>query len=90
MGSSFRYALPDGSFIDWQIKSIRPDRWRKHGVRYRLAWVQNGVCRVLFDNHHGKQDHVHLDGVERAYQFISVRRLWSDFFIAIRSLGGLK
>ncbi len=88
MGSSSRFDLQDGSFIDWHIKPIRADRWRPHGVRYRLAWVQDGECRVLFDNHHGKRDHLHLDGREKSYVFTSVNRLWDDFFAEIRRLGG--
>ena len=81
--------LPDGSFIDISIDEIAPDRWRPHGVRYRFAWIDKGVCRVLFDNHHGKHDHLHIDGVEMEYRFISVEKLYDDFTSEIRSLGGL-
>jgi hypothetical protein len=88
MGSSSRLDLQDGSFIDWQIKPIRPDRWRPHGVRYRLAWIQDNECRVLFDNHHGKQDHMHIDGQEKNYEFKSVDKLWDDFLAEVRRLGG--
>jgi len=88
MGSSVRMALPDGSYVDWSLHRIKPDKWRPHGVRYRLSWVQNGDCRVLFDNHHGKRDHCHLDGVERDYDFTSPEILWSDFLGEIRRLGG--
>ncbi len=83
-----RFDLQDGSFIDWQITPIRPDKWRPHGVRYRLAWIHDGECRVLFDNHHGKVDHLHVDGKERTYRFTAIETLWDDFFIEIRKLGG--
>ena len=88
MGSSSRIDLQDGSFIDWQIAPIRPDKWRPHGVKYRLAWIQHSECRVLVDNHHGKKDHFHIDGEERDYSFASIEKLWEDFFREIRKLGG--
>ena len=83
-----REALSDGSFIDGSIELIQPDRWRPHGVHYRLAWVQHSVCRTLFDNHYGKEDHYHVDGVERKYHFVSVDQLSEDFLTEIRKLGG--
>ena len=70
------------------MSDVPPDEWRRHGVKYRLAWVENGHSRVLFDNHHGKADHFHKDGVEMGYNFISFEVLRSDFEFAIRSLGG--
>ncbi len=83
-----RIKLSDGSFVDSSIEHIAPDRWRPHGVRYRFAWVQNGRCRVLFDNHHGKGDHCHIEGVECLYHFTTAERLFADFLDAIRRLGG--
>jgi hypothetical protein len=59
-----RRLLSDGSIVAVSIEAIAPDDWRPHGVRYRFAWVQGGMARVLFDNHTGKSDHFHIDGVE--------------------------
>ena len=83
-----RQLLDDGSYLDISIFSIRRDKWRPHGVRYRLAWIKNGICRVLFDNHHGKTDHVHLDGKEYFYEFTNVRKLREDFETQVRKRGG--
>ena len=84
-----RRDLPDGSFVDIAIDQIKPDRWRPHGIKYRFSWVEKGVCRVLFDNHRGKTDHCHIDGVEKNYQFVSIEKLYDDFTAEIRRLGGL-
>ena len=84
-----RRDLPDGSFIDIAIDEITPDRWRPHGIRYRFAWVEKGRCRVLFDNHHGKRDHCHINDVEKAYHFVNIEKLYDDFTAEIRALGGL-
>lgn len=83
-----RRDLPDGSFVEIAIDEIKPDRWRPHGVRYRFAW-EKGKCRVLFDNHHGKTDHCHIDDAEKSYKFESVERLYDDFAAEVRKLGGL-
>lgn len=86
--NSVRQLLEDGSFLEISLTSIRPDKWRSHGIRYRFAWVQKGKCRVLFDNHHGKQDHMHIDGVEIPYEFVSVGELRRRFEEEVRKLGG--
>jgi hypothetical protein len=83
-----RAYLADLSFVEWSLIEIKPDHWRPHGVRYRMAWIQNGVCRVLFDNHHGKGDHAHIDGVEKVYVFESFVKLKEDFEREVRKLGG--
>ena len=85
---SVRQILSDKSFIEITLMPIRPDKWRPHGARYRFAWVQNGKCRVLFDNHHGKKDHMHLDGVEHPFEFESISHLRRRFEEEIRKLGG--
>ena len=85
---SNRVTFPGGSFIESSIQEVKADEWRSHGVRYRLAWVQNGKCRVLFDNHHGKKDHRHIDGVESSYEFKTVGSLWLDFRAEVKRLGG--
>lgn len=89
MSSSFRVLLRDGSFVDWIVVKIKPDRWRPHGLKYRLAWIKDDVCRVLFDNHHGKHDHYHVNGIEKDYQFVTEEKLFDDFYSEIKKLGGL-
>jgi hypothetical protein len=88
MGSSNRIFLKDGTYIDWSVTSTQPDRWRPHGVHYRICWIQNRKVRVLFDYHAGKKDHFHLDGIENDYDFESVEKVWEDFKDEIRKLGG--
>lgn len=83
-----REYLPDESFIEGSIESIKPDNWRPHGIRYRLAWVQDGQCRILFDNHFGKSDHMHINGIEYSYKFRDIDTLLKDFRTAIIQAGG--
>ncbi len=71
-----------------RLRTIRADRHRPHGVRYRLAWIQSDQCRVLFDNHHGKADYYHVDGKEYGYTFRTVDALFDDFLALVKKLGG--
>ena len=43
---------------------------------------------MLFDNHHGKKDHMHIDGVEHPFEFESISQLRREFEKAIEVLGG--
>lgn len=83
-----RKRLIDGSFVDASVEIVDRDKWRPHGVRYRIAWIQDGKCRVLFDNHHGKTDHFHVDGAESEYLFQSIEQLFDDFERLVELLGG--
>jgi hypothetical protein len=76
----------DGSYMDYSLEFVEADSWKPHGVRYRFSWIQNGRCRVLFDNHFGKPDHYHVDEEEFAYTFITVRQLYRDFIDQIKKL----
>ena len=64
--------------VVWEVPN--PPKGSKHGFKYRLALVVNGVCVLRYDNEAGKGDHRHLDGLESDYEFVSPRQLASDFF----------
>ena len=83
-----RRYLDENNFLEIAYYKIEADAERPHGWRYRLAWVQSGVCRVLFDNHYGKADHYHVDGTEYPYEFVGVDKLIEDFTELVRCFGG--
>jgi uncharacterized protein DUF6516 len=60
------------------------------GVRYRLAFVRAGEGKpiVLYDNHHPKGHHRHLEGQENPYGFVDVDRLIADFIADVRRILG--
>lgn len=51
------------------------------GIRYRLAYIKAGekVPSVLYDNHHPKGHHKHLQGRQSPYQFAGPEQLVADF-----------
>jgi hypothetical protein len=54
-----------------------------HDFKYSLVYVKNGVRVVGFDNERGKGDHVHLDGAEFPYRFVSLAQLGEDFMAEV-------
>ena len=60
------------------------------GVRYRLAFIRRGEPEpaVLYDNHHPKGHHRHIEGVEESYAFVDVDGLLRDFAEDVRRVTG--
>ena len=51
------------------------------GVRYRLAFIPKDARKpsVLYDNHHPKGHHKHINEDEMPYDFSNIERLMADF-----------
>jgi hypothetical protein len=64
--------------VVWEVPE---DHRHPEGVRYRLAYIPEGwtIPAVLYDNHHPKGHHKHLEGLELPYTFASIPKLISDF-----------
>jgi Family of unknown function (DUF6516) len=71
----------------WQV-----ERGVRHpeGVRYRLAFIRKGeqTPALVYDNHHPKGHHRHVEGVEQSYSFTRAERLVADFTNDADKLGG--
>jgi hypothetical protein len=59
-------------------------------VKYRLAFVKRDASdpAVLYDNHHPKGHHRHVEGVEEPYNFVDVDTLLSDFLADAKRIKG--
>jgi hypothetical protein len=76
-----RRIVSEGRFAEivvWQLPGTAPGR--RHGFKYRLAFVVDGVCVLRFDNEAGKGDHKHVGSTEVPYVFTSVIQLVADFW----------
>jgi hypothetical protein len=73
--------LPNGLMIERVIYQLpAPTAERPHGYKYRLyCGDSKGCCLVRYDNETGKGDHVHRQGQEYLYPFVSLTRLLADF-----------
>jgi hypothetical protein len=65
----------------WRVPS--PVLPSTHGLKYSLFYGRAGQRIVAFDNERGKGDHMHIDGVERPYQFTTVEQLVTDFLAEV-------
>jgi len=45
---------------------------------------------VLYDNHHPKGHHRHIEGVEEPYQFVELDRLIADFMADLTRVTGAR
>jgi len=71
----------DGAITEMEIYQLpEPDKYRPHGIKYRLYYGRAGKNLVRYDNHPGKGDHKHIGEREEAYAFVSVEKLIEDFF----------
>lgn len=76
-----REVLDEISFIErvvWLLPA--PAKGSAHALKYRLAYVEGGVCVVRYDNEVGKGDHRHIGADERPYTFTTPDQLLADFW----------
>lgn len=71
----------DGGITELVIWEVPGSMHSPEGIKYRCAYIPPGEERpaVLYDVHHGKSHHRHVEGVERAYKFKDVFDLLNDF-----------
>jgi hypothetical protein len=79
-----------GNLMELSIWKVPTSKQKPAGVRYRLAFVRRGepAPAVLYDNHHPKGHHRHIEGVEEPYAFVDVDRLLQDFVEHVRRITG--
>lgn len=81
-----------GNLREMVIWQVEPNPRQPEGIRYRLALVLAGekAPAVLYDNHHPKGHHRHIEGVEELYQFVDVDRLIADFMVDVARVTGVR
>lgn len=81
----------EGNILELVIWKVPVTGQNPLGVRYRLAFIRRGERRpaVLYDNHHPKGHHRHVEGMEEPYNFAGVDQLLEDFVADVsRIVGG--
>jgi hypothetical protein len=71
----------DGDLLERVIWQVPQNRLYRDGIRYRLAFIPLGASTpvVLYDNHHPKGHHKHLETLEQPYFYSTVAQLRVDF-----------
>lgn len=79
-----RIAFHENAFADMMIWMLpEPVQGSRHPLKYRLAYVVNGVCVLRYDNEAGKGDHRHWGADETGYRFSTPEQLLADFMADI-------
>ena len=82
-----RFVMSEIAFAEiviWQLQA--PLDGSAHDFKYRLAYVVNNQCVLRYDNEAGKGNHVHINGQEVSYNFVSTEQLVEDFFAQIKRM----
>jgi hypothetical protein len=75
-----RFAFEDGAFAVIRVWAVpAPVPPSRHGYKYSLVYIEDGVRVIGYDNERGKGDHRHWRDVETPYLFVSMQRLLDDF-----------
>jgi hypothetical protein len=76
-----RLVLAEASFVDIKIWRVpEPVRGSLHDIKYSLALVAEGICRLRYYNEASKGDHKHIGLDEVQYTFSSLDELQADFW----------
>jgi hypothetical protein len=73
--------LDERAFVEmvaWRLR--RPVPGCDHDLKYRLAYVVDGICVVRYDYEVRKGDHRHIGGSDTPYEFKSIDALQVDFW----------
>ena len=82
----------EGNILELVIWKVPITSQNALGVRYRLAFIRRDEEQpaILYDNHHPKGHHRHVEGEEGPYNFAGVDRLLEDFKADVSRLVGDK
>ena len=70
--------------VIWEVP--QPVLPSEHRIKYRLAYVAEGVRVVGYDNERGKGDHKHVGKRELKYRFTDIDTLVHDFLRDVERL----
>ena len=84
------YLMSSGKMITIEMKLVKFPEVQKgeYPEDYKFNWIafeqDNPEERVLFDNHHGKDPHFHINDQEEFFTWISQEKTQKLFFKKVR------
>jgi hypothetical protein len=69
----------DGHITELKAWIVPVGEHAPHGLKYSAVYIVNGIRVIGYDNERGKGDHRHYAGVEKAYTFVGMAQLVTDF-----------
>lgn len=84
MGSKLIYRMrqqiTENTFNEIKIWAVEKTEDKSHGYKYSFVHVKDGKRIIGYDNAEGKGDHRHYEDREATYEFISIKKLFADFY----------
>ncbi len=77
-----------GNIIEMKIWRVKETADKPHGLKYSLAYIENGQRIVGYDNAEGKKDHKHYLDKEFPYRFENIDKLIEDFLKDVKKAKG--
>jgi hypothetical protein len=89
-GSRLKVIDEDGDITELAIWRVPRSGKQPADVKYRLAFIKSDTAEpaVLYDSHHPKGHHRHVEGVEEPYDFVDLDKLLSDFQADVQKIKG--
>ncbi|MGD0281523.1 MAG: DUF6516 family protein [Dissulfurispiraceae bacterium] len=76
--------LSGDSVKEIKIWRLPEDADKRHGYKYSLVYIVEGVRVIGYDNAEGKGDHRHYADKESPYRFQGIEKLCKDFEVDVR------
>lgn len=77
-----KYLAGGDVVVEIKVWQLPKSDWKRYPdkIKYRLVCINTKTRKkVLMDNHSPKGHHIHLDDLEKDYDFSTVEKLFSDF-----------
>ncbi|MBI3631265.1 MAG: hypothetical protein HY279_02565 [Nitrospinae bacterium] len=75
-----------GGIIEVKVWLIPKTIDKPHGYKYSLVYIKHDKRILGYDNAEGKGDHRHYGDRENQYNFISIKKLFEDFYTDLKEV----
>ncbi|MEK6545771.1 MAG: DUF6516 family protein [Nitrospinota bacterium] len=79
-----KFREDNGNITEIKLWGVSASKDKPHGYKYSLVYIVKGKRVIGYDNAEGKGDHRHYGDKEERYRFVSIDKLFEDFFNDIR------
>ncbi len=79
-----KFREDNGNITEIKLWEVPVSKDKPHGYKYSLVYIVKGKRVIGYDNAEGKGDHRHYGDKKERYRFVSIDKLFEDFYNDIR------